>query len=113
MRRSHIVAVAAGIVLVCGSPVEARPRRPSAQQIKKVQEEMQYRQQEMMRYQNEVAAKEKEIYLSYDENGNGKLEGAELAKHRKYMTAVQNGKEPNPLASILPPGKGPRPTGKK
>lgn len=113
MSHFQIAVVAAGFVLICGSPAEARPRRPSAAQIKKVQEEMQYRYAEMTRYQNQVAEKEKEIYLSYDENGNGKLEAAELAKYRKYTTAVQNGKEPNPLASIPLPGQGPRPTGKK
>lgn len=113
MNRFVVATGLALVMLACGTSAEARPRRPSAAQIKKVKEELQYRQQELMRYQNEVAAKEKEVYLSYDENGNGKLEGAELAKYRKYTTAVQNGKEPNPLASIPLPGQGPRPSSKK
>jgi len=113
MQRFFVVFMAAWAVVVCERSAEARPRRPSAAQIKKMQEELQYRQQEMLRYQNAVAAKEREVYLSYDENGNDKLEGAELAKYRKYTTAVQNGKEPNPLASIPLPGQGPRQTGKK
>jgi len=113
MKSFLVVTGAALSAIAWERAAEARPRRPSAAQIKKVQEETQYRYLEMTRYQNQVAAKEKEIYLSYDENGNGKLEGAELAKYRKYTTAVQNGKEPNPLASIPLPGQGPRPTGKK
>ena len=36
-------------------------RGPSPQQIKKMQEQMQYQQQEMLRVQSEMAAKEKEL----------------------------------------------------
>jgi hypothetical protein len=80
--------------------------------MKKMQQQMEYVQQEMMRYRSEMAAKEKEIYLSYDENGNGKLEGAEKAKYNKSANEVKNGKVPNPFAAILPPGQGPKPKGK-
>jgi hypothetical protein len=86
----------------------ARPRRPSAAQIKQKQEQMKYLQQEMIRYQTEVAAKEREVFKSFDENGNGHLEGGEKARFDKYMHAVQKGTEPNPLATITPIGKGPK-----
>jgi hypothetical protein len=42
--------------------------------MKKMQQQ-EYVQQEMMRYRSEMAAKEKEIDLSYDENGNGSSRG--------------------------------------
>jgi hypothetical protein len=92
------------------SPADAhaRPRRPSAAQIKKMQEQAQYMQQEMMRYQWEVAAKEREVYLSFDENGNGRLEGGEQSRFKSYMHAVKQGKKPNPLDTIAPVGKGPK-----
>lgn len=100
--------LAAMILLVVAAhaiPAEAaRPRRMSAAQKK----ELQYRQQEIQRYQREVAAKEREVYLSFDENGNGKLEGVEKAKYDKLMRQVQLGTAPNPLATIVPPGLGPR-----
>ena len=65
-------------------------------------------QQEMVRYQTEVATKEREFYLSFDQNGNGHLEGGEKARYDKHMHAVQTGKEPNPLTTIAPVGKGPK-----
>lgn len=100
--------LAAGIVAAwCPPAAAARPRRPSAAQMKKMQQQMEYVQQEMMRYRNEMATKEKEIFSSYDENGNGKLEGAEKAKFNKYMGEVKSGKAPNPFSGIAPPGKGP------
>jgi hypothetical protein len=73
-----------------------------------MQERARYMQQEMIRYQNEVAAKEREVYLSFDQNGNQHLEGGEKARYDKYMHAVEKGTEPNPLATILPIGKGPK-----
>lgn len=70
-----LVAVLAGVMVVACIPAEAaRPRRgPSPEQIKKMKEEIEYRQKEVLRVQQEVAAKERELYLSFDENGNGKL----------------------------------------
>ena len=103
-----------GITLACvsvgisGVAEAARPRRPSAAQIKQMQDQMKYMQQEVIRYQTEVAAKQREIYTSFDENGNGHLEGGEKARFDKYMHAVQKGTEPNPLANIAPVGKGPK-----
>lgn len=90
------------------SEAHARPRRPSAAQIKKAQEQAQYMQQEMMRYQWEVAAKEREVYLSFDDNGNGRLESGEKSRFNSYMHAVKQGKKPNPLDLIAPIGKGPK-----
>ena len=104
-----LVPLAVLALVVPGQPAEAaRPRGPSAAQIKKMREQMQYAQQEMLRYHNETAAKEREVYLSFDENGNGKLEGAEKAKYDKYCNEVRKGKVPNPLSGIAPPGQGPK-----
>ena len=86
---------------------------PSPEQIAKMKEEMGYRQREMARVQQEVAAKERELYLSFDENGNGKLEGAEKAKYEKQLQAIRSGKAANPFASIVPAGQGPRETDAK
>jgi hypothetical protein len=87
----------------------ARPRRgPSPEQVKKMKAELEYRQKEMLRVQQEIATKERELYLSFDENSNGKLEGAEQAKYNKQLHAIKTGKAPNPLSTITPPGQGPR-----
>lgn len=90
----------------------AKPRRPNPQQVKRAREQMQYQQSEMMRVQKETAAIHQKIFTQFDENGNGKLDGAEKGKYNKYMTAVEKGKEPNPFAEVAPLGKGPKPTGK-
>jgi hypothetical protein len=96
-------------LVVPGQPADAaRPRGPSAAQMKKMQEQMQYARQELLRYQNETAAKEREVYLSCDENGNDKLEGSEKAKYDKYCNEVRKGKVSNPFAGIAPPGQGPK-----
>lgn len=109
-----LATLLAGVVCVyCLSAEAARPRRPSPAQIKKMKEEMEYRQKEVLRVQQEVAAKERELYLSFDENGNGTLEGAEKAKYTKQVHAIKTGKAPNPLSTILPPGQGPRDTNTK
>lgn len=110
-----LAALLAGVICIACIPAEAaRPRRgPSPAQIKKMKEEMEYRQKEVLRVQQEVAAKERELYLSFDENGNGKLEGAEKAKYNKQLHAIKTGKAPNPLATIVPPGQGPRDTNAK
>ena len=108
MTRPVSVASLIVVLAVCWPAEAARPRRPSAAQIKKMQEQAKYMQQEMVRYQTEVAAKEREFYLSFDQNGNGHLEGGEKARYDKHMHAVQTGKEPNPLAAIAPIGKGPK-----
>lgn len=91
---------------------EARPRGPSAAQVKKMKEQMEYAQAEMMRVQKETAAVQQKIFARFDENGNGKLEAAEKAKFNKYMSDVQKGKEPSPFAEVVPPGQGPKPTKK-
>jgi hypothetical protein len=106
-RLAIVSAVVFGVAICC--PAEAaRPRRPSAAQIKQMQEQAKYMQQEVIRYQTEVAAKEREFYLSFDQNGNGHLEGGEKARYDKHLHAVQTGKEPNPLATVAPVGKGPK-----
>lgn len=108
LEKCLIALVVGALASRAGESQAARPRRPSAAQIKKMKEELEYRQKEMVRVQQEVAAKEREFYLSFDENGNGHLEGAEKAKYDKQLHAIQTGKAANPLATILPPGQGPR-----
>lgn len=103
-----LVALVAMLALGTSVAEAARPRRPSAAQIKKMKDELEYRQRELLRVQQEIAAKERELYLSFDENGNGKLEGAEKAKYNKQLHAIKTGKAPNPLSTITPPGQGPR-----
>ncbi|MEI6241552.1 MAG: hypothetical protein WCR51_14295 [Planctomycetia bacterium] len=106
--KSFVALLAVAFVMGTGAAEAARPRRPSAAQVKKMKEELEYRQKEMLRVQQEIAAKERELYLSFDENGNGKLEGAEKAKYDKQLHAIKTGKAPNPLSTIAPPGQGPR-----
>lgn len=104
------------VVLLCWVAVglapataDARPRRgPSPAQIKKMQEEMAYRQREYQRVQTEVAAKYQELFKQFDENGDGRLFGAERSKYDKHLQAIRDGKVPNPLATITPLGQGPR-----
>lgn len=103
----------AGIAIVTTSATEAlaarpRPRGPSPAQRKKMQEEMEYRQREMIRFQTETAAKEKEIVTRFDENGDGKLFGAEKSKYEAHLRDIRFGRAPNPFAEIKPPGQGPR-----
>ena len=102
-----LVPLAVLALVVPGQPAEAaRPRGPSAAQIKKMREQMQYAQQEMLRYHNETAAKEREVYLSFDENGNGKLEGAEghrsqpALRHRAARPGAHGGRQ----QEVTPPG---------
>jgi hypothetical protein len=108
MKRLLIAATVIFGVAVCCTAEAARPRRPSAAQIKQMQERAKYMQQEVIRYQTEIAAKEREFYLSFDQNGNGHLEGGEKARYDTHLHAIQTGKEPNPTASIAPVGKGPK-----
>lgn len=109
--KSLVALVIATIAFGSGAAEAARPRRgPSPEQKKKMMAELEYRQKELLRVQQEIAAKERELYLSFDENGNGKLEGAEKAKYDKQLHAIKTGKAPNPLSTITPPGKGPRDT---
>ena len=84
-------------VAVCGPAEAARPRRPSAAQVKKMQDQAKYMQQEVLRYQSEMAAKEREFYLSFDENRNGRLEGGRksplrqaIARHSGRQRAESN-----------------------
>jgi len=113
LAKPPLVILAGAFFMACLPAEAARPRRPSPAQIKKMKEEMEYRQKEVLRVQQEVAAKERELYLSFDENGNGKLEGAEKAKYNKQLHAINTGKAPNPLSTIVPPGQGPRDTNAK
>jgi len=53
---SHTVIIMGAM---CCPTEPARPRRPSAAQIKQMQERSTYIQQEMVRYQTEAAAKER------------------------------------------------------
>lgn len=111
--RMTVVAACLVTVLVCPTVAEARPRGPSAAQIrariKKAQEQMAYMQLEMARYQGEMAAKQQEIYKTFDADGDGELKGGEKSRYDVHMHAIQKGTMPNPFASITPVGKGPRP----
>ena len=97
------------VLLFTGSAAAARPRRPSAAQIKKMQEQVAFMQLEMMRYQSELAAKQQELYQSFDQDGDGQLTGGEKARYDKHLHAIQKGTAANPFAMIAPVGKGPRP----
>jgi len=111
-RAKSLAILLTGVLAAGHATAEAaRPRRgPSPEQVKKLKAELEYRQKEMLRVQQEIAAKERELYLSFDENGNGKLEGAEKAKYDKQLHAIKTGKAANPLSTIAPPGQGPRDT---
>jgi hypothetical protein len=105
-----MVAVAI-ITAFSAMPAEAaKPRRrgPSPQQIQKMKAEIEYRQREVLRVQAEIAAKERELFQRFDENGDGRLLGAEQSKYDKHLYEIRSGKAPNPLAGIVPLGQGPR-----
>jgi hypothetical protein len=107
-----ICLVVLTIAVLFAAPSEAaKPRRrgPSPAQTKKMQEEMAYQQSEVARVQTEVAAKERELVQKFDENGDGKLFGAEKAKYEAHMRDIRFGRAPNPMADIKPLGQGPRP----
>lgn len=109
--RSFRVLVLFGLLITLAPTAEAfqRGRRgPSAAQVKKMKEEMAYRQREMQRVQTEWAAKEKELFDQFDENKDGRLLGPEKSKYNKHREQIRTGKAPNPFATILPPGQGPR-----
>ena len=109
--KSFVALLAVAFAVGNGVVEAARPRRgPSPEQVKKMKAELEYRQKEMLRVQQEIAAKERELYLSFDENGNGQLEGAEKAKYNKQLHAIKTGKAHNPLSTVTPPGQGPRDT---
>ncbi|MCE9629886.1 MAG: hypothetical protein K8S94_04090 [Planctomycetia bacterium] len=96
------------LVLAFSTTAEARPRRPSAAQIKKLKETMAFTQLETLRVQAEVAAKQREVYLSFDADGDHHLRGVEKAKFDKFWDDVQRGKAASPYASIAPLGHGPK-----
>ena len=54
-------------------------------------------------YQSDVLAKQQELFASFDENGNGHLEGPEKSKFDKLMNDIQSGKAPNPFAVLAAP----------
>lgn len=99
------------LFLPCTESEAAKPRRrgPSPAQTKKMKEDMAYQQSEVARVQTEVAAKERELVQKFDENGDGKLFGAEKAKYEAHMRDIRFGRAPNPMADIKPLGQGPRP----
>lgn len=106
-----VVGVVALASLAVTTAEAARPRRrgPSPAQIKAMQDQMAYMQLELARYQGEIAGKNQEIYTSFDEDGDGVLRAAEKSRYDRHMQEIRSGKAPNPFASILPVGKGPRP----
>lgn len=116
MRIGKWPAVAVGLACLLTADVaeaqRGRRRGPSPQQVKKMQEDMQFQQQEMMRVQSEMAAKEKELLAKFDENGDGKLFGKEKSQYDAHLRDIRFGRAPNPFADIKPAGQGPRP-GKK
>jgi len=113
-----IVTVAMVLVAVSVMPIAEAGRScgrrgPSPQQIQKMKEEMAYRQKEIQRVQAEVAAKERELFQQFDENGDGRLLGAENSKYDKRVEEIRTGRAPNPLAGIVPLGQGPRDSSSK
>lgn len=107
-----VAAVSCAAVLAaacCVAEAAPRRRRPSAAQVKAAQDQVAYMQLEMVRYQAEMAQKHEEIYRSFDQDGDGLLKGGEKSRYDKFVHEIQTGKAPNPFASILPVGKGPRP----
>ena len=54
-------------------------------------------------YNAAVLAKQQELFASFDENGNGHLEGPEKSKFDKLMNDIQSGKAPNPFAVLAAP----------
>lgn len=107
-----VACLCGGAIALMAASAEAKPqpkrRGPSPEQIKKMQEEMAYRQREYQRVQAEVAAKNLELVKQFDENGDGRLFGVERSKYDKHLQAIRDGKVPNPLADIKPLGQGPR-----
>jgi len=106
------VAIVGLACLLTANVAEAqrgRRRGPSPQQVKQMQEAMQYQQMEIMRVQQETAAKEKELMATFDENGDGKLHGKEKSKYESHLRDIRFGRAPNPFADIKPAGQGPRP----
>jgi hypothetical protein len=113
------------VVVTCGAmfapSVEAfqrggnsAQRQRQMQAMKQMQAQAKAYQEDVVRFQREMAAKNEEIAKRFDENGDGKLVGAEKAKYDKYMRGVQSGKEANPFADIKPAGHGMAPAaGKK
>ena len=101
------------ILVVAGSlpaTASAAPRRrgPSPEQVKKMKEEMAYRQREIQRVQREQAAKEKELFDQFDENKDGRLTGGERSRFNSHLEAIRTGRAASPYATIVPAGKGPR-----
>jgi hypothetical protein len=81
-------------------------QRRQREAMQKAQAQMKAYQEDVLRYQREMAAKNEEIMKRFDENGDGRLLGPEKSKYDKYMYDVQKGKEQNPFADIKPPGQG-------
>lgn len=110
--RCAAVFLAIAITLLGASSADAgrsRGRRgPSPQQIQKMKEEMAYRQKEILRVQAEVSAKERELFSQFDVDGNGRLLGVERSLYDKRVEEIRTGRAPNPLADIVPLGRGPR-----
>jgi hypothetical protein len=100
-----LVAALVGLMLL-PPEAEANQRRRQRESMQKAQAQMKAYQEDVLRYQREMAAKNEEIMKRFDENGDGKLLGPEKSKYDKYMYDVQKGKEQNPFADIKPPGQG-------
>ncbi|NDC54492.1 MAG: hypothetical protein EBZ74_09450 [Planctomycetia bacterium] len=107
--RPFLAITVAAALFSSGVAQAARPRRPSAAQIKAMQENMAYMQLEMVRFQTEMAAKQQELAQSFDQDGDGRLTGGEKARYERQLHAIQAGAAANPFATIAPVGKGPRP----
>ena len=95
-------------VVIAADTAAARPRGPSAAQIKAMKDNVAYGQLEVLRVQGEVAVKQQEVVKRFDENHDGRLMGQEKSRYDKYWYDVGKGVLPNPLATIAPVGKGPK-----
>jgi hypothetical protein len=79
------------------TPAAAQRGRPSATQMKAMQQQYQQQQQNQFGLQLVLQQRQKDVYGKYDLNGDGKLDSKEKPAYDKYMREVRSGKQPNPF----------------
>jgi type II secretory pathway pseudopilin PulG len=75
------------------TPAAAQRGRPSAAQIKALQQQ----QTNYYGAQLVLQKRQKDIYAKYDLNSDGKLDSKEKPPYDRYWREVRSGKQPNPL----------------
>src|SRR5271163_4167423 len=73
------------------TPAVAQRGRPSAAQMKAMQQQYQQQQQNQYGLQLVLEKRQKEVYAKYDLNGDGKLDVKEKPPYDKYMREVRSG----------------------